>query len=122
MAILLALISALSYGTSDFLAGVASRRWAAEPVAGLAVAVGVLGAAAGVVLFDGHGPSPHALEWGAVSGLGTGIGSLCLYRGFAAASMTVVATLSGVLAAIVPVVVGLALGNHLSVHRLPPAS
>jgi drug/metabolite transporter (DMT)-like permease len=114
MAIVLALISALSYGTSDFLAGVASRRWAAEPVAGLAVTVGLFGAGAGVLLFGGHGPDPHALEWGAVSGLGTGIGTLSLYRGFARASMTVVATLSGVLAAIVPVLVGLALGNHLS--------
>jgi drug/metabolite transporter (DMT)-like permease len=41
------------------------------------------------------------------------VGTLSLYQGLAVGRMTVVATLSGVLAAVVPVIVGLALGNSL---------
>ena len=113
MAILLALLSALAYGTSDFCAGLASRRWAAEPTAAVTIAVEVLGSLAGVALFPGHGPRAAALAWGALSGLGGGAGSIFLYRGLSAGAMAIVGTVSGVLAAVVPVAVGLALGNHL---------
>jgi drug/metabolite transporter (DMT)-like permease len=113
MAILLALLSALSYGTSDFSAGLASRRWTPEAVSGCTVATEVAFAVVGTIVYGGHGPTVHALAWGAVSGLGGGTGTIALYRGFAAGAMTVVGTLSGVVAAVVPVIVGLALGDHL---------
>ncbi|HTU30677.1 MAG TPA: EamA family transporter [Solirubrobacteraceae bacterium] len=114
MAILLALVSAVSYGSSDFLAGLASRRYAAEPATVLILAMEFLGSALAVVIDPGHGPSTRALAWGAVSGIGAGTGTMFLYRGFAAGAMTVVATISAVLAAVLPVIVGLTLGNHLS--------
>jgi uncharacterized membrane protein len=50
-----------------------------------------------------------------LSGVGSGAGTMALYQGLAVARMSVVATLSGVLAAVLPVIVGLALGNTLSV-------
>ena len=74
MAILLALLSAGCYGTSDFLAGLASRRYAAEPATALILAVEFLGSALAVVIDPGHGPSTRALAWGAVSGIGAGVG------------------------------------------------
>lgn len=114
MAILLALLSATCYGTSDFLAGLASRRYAAEPATVLILATEFLGSVVAVAVDPGHGPSAQALVWGAVSGIGAGIGTMFLYRGFAAGAMTVVATVSAVLAAVLPVIAGLALGNHLS--------
>jgi drug/metabolite transporter (DMT)-like permease len=114
MAILFALISAIAYGTSDFSAGLLSRRYAAEPVAGMVVAVEVVFAALGVVLFPGDGPHAAALEWGALGGLGGGIGAMFLYRGLAAGAMAITGTVSGVLVAVLPAIVGLALGNHLS--------
>jgi len=114
MAILFALVSAACYGTSDFSAGLLSRRYAAEPASALIIALEILGAAVAVAVYPGHGPSERAIVWGAISGLGGGIGTLFLYRGLATGAMTVVGTLSGVLAAVVPVLVGLALGNHLS--------
>jgi uncharacterized membrane protein len=114
MAILFALVSAACYGTSDFSAGLLSRRYAAEPASALIIALEVLGAAVAVAVYPGHGPSERAIVWGAISGVGGGLGTLFLYRGLAAGAMTVVGTLSGVLAAVVPVLVGLALGNHLS--------
>ena len=114
MAILLALVSAACYGTSDFLAGLLSRNYAAEPATALVLGLEALGSALAVVIDPGHGPSVRAIGWGMISGLGGGIGGLALYRGFAAGAMTVVGTVSGVLAAVLPVVVGLALGNHLT--------
>jgi drug/metabolite transporter (DMT)-like permease len=114
MAILFALISAIAYGTSDFSAGLLSRRYAAEPASGIVIAFEVVFTALGVVLFHGDGPHPAALEWGALSGLGGGVGTIFLYRGLAAGAMAITGTISGVLAAVLPAIVGLALGNHLS--------
>lgn len=114
MAIALALLSALAYGSSDFAAGLASRRLHAGPVTGAAQALGVLTAIVAVALFPGAGPTAHALVWGALSGAGSAIGTLSLYRGLAVARMSAVATTSAVLTAVVPAVVGVALGDRLS--------
>jgi len=114
MAILLALVSAACYGTSDFLAGLLSRNYAAEPATAVVIGLEAVGSAIAVVIDPGHGASVRAVGWGVISGIGGGVGALSLYRGFAAGAMTVVGTVSGVLAAVVPVIVGLALGNHLS--------
>jgi uncharacterized membrane protein len=114
MAILFALVTAACYGTSDFTAGLLSRRYAAEPASALIIALELVGSGLAVALYPGHGPNVRTEVWGAVSGLGGGAGTLFLYRGLAAGAMTVVGTVSGVLAAVVPVLVGLALGNHLT--------
>src|SRR6202035_829329 len=52
--------------------------------------------------------------WGLVSGLGGGVGTLVLYRGLARGQMSVVGPVSAVGAAVVPVAVGLALGERPS--------
>lgn len=114
MAIVLALLSAISYGAGDFTAGLASRRLGASVVTGVAQTFGLLAALVAVALFSGVGPRGSALAWGALSGVGSAIGTLALYQGLAVARMTVVATLSGVLTAVIPVIVGVALGNNLS--------
>lgn len=57
--------------------------------------------------------SAGPLAWGALSGLGTAIGSLALYRGFARGEMSVVGPLSAVGAALLPAVVGVFLGERL---------
>lgn len=114
MAAGLALLAALSFGTSDFAAGLASRRFSSGSVTGVAQAVGLLVAAAAVVLVPGSGPGATALGWGAVSGLGSALGLLSLFHGLAVARFSVVATLSAVLVAVIPALVGLASGNQLS--------
>jgi uncharacterized membrane protein len=114
MAILLALLSALAYGTSDFGAGVASRRSDAGVVSTLVLAIGVICGAVATVIDPGVGARAGALLWGAASGLGGGAGTLALYQGFAVGRITIVATLSAVLAAVVPAIVGLATGDSLA--------
>jgi drug/metabolite transporter (DMT)-like permease len=114
MTVVLALLAAAAYGSSDFAAGMASRRFGAGAVTGIVQICGLLTAVVAVLLFGGVGPRAGALEWGALSGVGSGVGTLALYRGFSAARMSVVATLSAVLTAVIPVIVGVALGNHLT--------
>lgn len=118
MAVLLGLAVAAIYGTADFLGGHVSRRSATTAVVFGAQAVGLLLSAA-VVAVDGA-PAPDrtevALSFGAglvgVSGVGL------LFRGLALGRMGVVAPLSGVLAAIIPVAWGIGQGERPSIMAL----
>jgi len=114
MGIIFALLSAICYGTCDFSAGIASRRVSYRLVTVAVQAFGLLAAGIGVLLFSGAGPTRSVLFWGAVSGLGSALGTTALYRGFAVGRMSVVAPLSAVLTAVLPVVLGVLLGNQLS--------
>jgi uncharacterized membrane protein len=113
MAIVLALFSALAYGVADFLGGVASRRWDSRLITLGAQSIGLLTAVVAVVVYPGDGPATRALTWGAASGLCSAVGVLSLYRGFVRGSISVVAPVCGVLTAVIPAVVGIALGDHL---------
>jgi len=112
--IALCLLAAAAYGTSDFTAGLASRRATAGLVTATQEVVTLPLTALAVVVFHGHGPNATALAWGAVSGVGTAVGMLSLYHGLSVARMSTVATLSAVLAAAIPLVIGVLLGNHLT--------
>lgn len=111
MSVLLALGGAVFYGLSDFLGGYFSRRtsaWSLAFVASLAGAIFVLAAA----LVVGGDPSRGALLWGLAAGLGNGFGTVFLYRGLAGGRMGVVAPISAVGAAVVPVAVGVLGGER----------
>lgn len=112
-AVLLALGAAVAYGLSDFVGGVTSKRASAWSVALVAQLVGgvVVLALAGVL---GGSPTGTDLGWAVVAGVGNGIGTGFLYRGLSAGRMGVVAPLSGVGAAVVPVAVGLITGDRPS--------
>jgi drug/metabolite transporter (DMT)-like permease len=118
VAIVLALLSALTYGISDFGAGVASRRSDAGVISPILLAIGLGCAAVAVVIHPGVGPRAGALAWGAAAGLGSGSGTLALYHGFAVGRITIVATLSAVVSAVVPAIVGVATGDHLGALTL----
>ncbi len=111
MVLLLSLGSALAYGVSDFVAGVLARRASAW-----AVAAASLGAAA-VVVAGAAACNPGDLRatgllWGAVAGLGNGAGNVLLYRGLGGGRMAVVAPLSAIAAAGLPVLVGIGGGDR----------
>ncbi len=113
MAVLLSLISALSYGISDFLGGMLTKRSGPWRIATLGQASSTACVAA-VALFIGGSPTGVDFAWGAVAGLGSGLGAAFLYRGLAGAKMSVVAPISAVGSALLPVVIGLALGERPS--------
>ena len=111
MAVVLALVAALAYGLSDFVGGLAARRTSAWPVAVLAAVGSLMGALGLVAVLDGAA-SLGDLAFGALAGVGSGVGGAFLYRGFAAGRMGVVAPVSAVGAAVLPVAVGLVAGER----------
>jgi drug/metabolite transporter (DMT)-like permease len=111
VSVLLALSGAVFYGLSDFLGGLGSRRtsaWAVALVASVSGACFVLLASQFV---DGSPAAAHLL-WGVVAGVGNGFGTAFLYRGLSSGRMGVVAPISAVGAAIVPVAAGLLGGER----------
>ncbi|MGH3187835.1 MAG: EamA family transporter [Streptosporangiaceae bacterium] len=112
VAIVLALASAISYGGSDFAAGLASRR---ADVIRITLIASVAGLAVILVAFPltaSHPPGAAALTWGVVVGLGGTVGALALYLGFRHAAFSVAGPLSAVGAAGFSVLAGLLLGEH----------
>ena len=115
---ILGLASAFVYGAADFLGGVQTKRSGALAVvvwsqlAGLALLVLAL-----ALVADGAARAAD-LGWGAAAGVGGGAGVALLYRGLAVGRMSVVAPVTAVGAAAIPVAVGVALGERPSVPAL----
>lgn len=114
MGILLGLASAVLYGTSDFAGGLLSRRLGLMRVSVIDSAAAVVVAWIALIVSGAPEPTVRAIAWGLVSGLGSGIGTLALYRGLARGQMSVVEPVSAVAAAAVPVAVGIAIGERPS--------
>ena len=108
MSVLLALAGALAYGISDFVGGLASRREPALRVLLLSYPVGVLLMAAVLPLVPGR-LDAATLAWSTAAGLAGAAGVVLLYLGLATGPMGVVAPLTAVASAVVPVAVGIAL-------------
>ena len=112
MITVLALSAALTYGVADFLGGAVTRRSTALRVLTWAVPVGlaVLLAAA---LVSGGSPATGPMAWGFTAGLCGGAGLLTFYRALARGPMNVVAPVSALAAAVLPVAAGIARGERL---------
>lgn len=114
MAVALAVTAAASWGLSDFLAGLASRR-VAVPVVVLLVEGGGLAVVLAVTLATGAAffGDPRDV-WSSVAGGLSGVLALgCFYRALAIGTMSIVAPVSSAGVAL-PVVVGLATGDRPS--------
>jgi drug/metabolite transporter (DMT)-like permease len=110
--IVLALVAAVGYGAADFVGGLTARRvspWAVALVGQLAGGLALLAAA---LYWPGQAP-PADFAWALMAGLGSALGTVFLYRGLERGRMGVVAPVSGVGAALVPVFVGVSLGERL---------
>ncbi len=109
--VVFALGCALTYGLSDFVGGLLARRISAWQVAVVAQA-----AAAALTLMlavvVGGSPDPSDWAWSVWGGIGGGAGAGFLYRGLSGGSMSVVAPISALLAALVPVAAGVATGER----------
>jgi drug/metabolite transporter (DMT)-like permease len=105
------LASAIGYGVSDFVGGIASRRVAALRVVLVSypVAMVLLGVLAVVV---GGTVTPPAVVWGALCGISQAFGVWWFYAALGAGPISVVSPLTAVLVAGVPVGVGIALGER----------
>ncbi|GAA2288438.1 multidrug transporter [Streptomyces ruber] len=103
---LLALLSALCFGVTHFVNGVVSRRHDGLTVA-LHAQLGGTALGLSLALFMGGGSATLAdYGWGALSGVGTGVGVAFLYRAMSTGAMSVVVPVSDVGAVALPVLVG----------------
>jgi drug/metabolite transporter (DMT)-like permease len=118
VAILLSLASAVMYGMSDYVGGRASRRVPPVAIACLAEVVMLPIALVIIPLVEDSRPSGTAVAWSLVAGFAGGIGVVGLYVALARGNMTVVAPITAVVAAAVPVIVGIALGERPGVFAL----
>ena len=116
--VLLGLASAAAWGSADFGGGIGGRR---APLFGIVLfsQLAGCGLALGVAALRGE-PVPPAgdLVVALAAGFAGAIGIVALYRGLAVGRMGVVAPISGVLAALVPVVAAIALQGMPGPTRL----
>ena len=114
LAIILALASAISYGSSDFYAGLAARTASVIQVTLLASVSAAVVVLAALPFAADHRPSGAALAWGAAAGAGGTLGALALYLGFRYAAFSVAGPLSAVGTAGFSVLAGLLWGERPS--------
>ena len=110
----LALLSAFAYGAADFLGGLATHRSNATAVVIVSQAAGLTLLAAVTLFLPGSLPHAPDLAWGGIAGLAGGGGVAMLYRALAIGPMSIVAPLTAVCAALIPVAAGVALGERLT--------
>jgi len=99
-------MSAAAWGAGDFGGGLTSRR---APVFGVVLISQIVGMAMALtiaVLARETFPEPSDLAWSVAAGIAGGTGIVSLYRALAIGRMAVVAPVTAVLSATIPVVVG----------------
>lgn len=111
MSVLLAAMAALSWGTSDFVGGLAAKEYSPMAVVVWSQITGLLVALVAAPWFGGSALGAD-LAWGAAVGAMGGIGLLGLYTGLANGKISVVAPVSGVVGAGIPVVIGILSGER----------
>lgn len=112
MAIFLALMSAVVYGVSDYVGGRTSRRMAPIAITWFSELTMLVVFGATIPLFADNGPTGAAIGWGFVAGISGSAAVLGLYAALSRGNMTVVAPVTGVVAAALPVAAGLLLGER----------
>jgi drug/metabolite transporter (DMT)-like permease len=109
----LAVLASIAYGAADFLGGLATKRGSTVFSAVVwSQAAGLILVLLALPFLPPASPTATDFAWGAATGLAGGIGLAFLYRGLAVGVMSVVAPVTAVCAVIIPVAVGVALGER----------
>lgn len=100
------ILSAIFWGAGDFSGGVATKKNGVISVATLAQIIGLLILIVVALIFKEASPSIENVIWGALAGLTGGIGILALYHALSIEKMGIVAPITAVSTALVPVSFG----------------
>lgn len=111
MTVLLGLAAAVLYGVGDFAGGIASRRHTAVTVLLLSYPVGAVLMAIMLPFFGGS-PDARSVLFGIAGGAAGLVGVVLMYGLMTIAPINVISPITAVLAAIVPVVVGVGIGER----------
>jgi drug/metabolite transporter (DMT)-like permease len=114
MSQLLAIASAVLFGLGDFTGGVATRRVPVWTVLAWSQLIGLAVLAVGLLVVPVESVTGKDVLFGAAAGLAGVVGLAILYTALAAGTMSIVAPMSGAVAAAFPVVVDIADGARLS--------
>lgn len=104
----LALASAMIWGTSDFVGGVVARRLPASAVVLLSHGLSLLMLVSLALALHSPLPDRTSALFGLTGGLACGTGVIVLYKALALGGMGLTAAVSGVIAAVLPVLWGFA--------------
>ncbi|MDP9117057.1 MAG: DMT family transporter [Actinomycetota bacterium] len=111
MTVVLGLLAAIFYGVGDFAGGLASRSRNAVTVLLHSYPVGALLMLAMLPLFPGR-LSERVIVFGVAGGLAGCVGVILMYSLMAVAPMNVISPVSAVMAAVVPVIVSVVIGER----------
>src|SRR3954468_10770997 len=100
--------SAFCWGVADFSGGLASRRANVFKVVLIAHSTGMLMMLLFAWLAHEPIPSRTALAWGIAAGTAGTVGLVALYRALAVGTMGIIAPLTAVLTALIPITYGIA--------------
>jgi drug/metabolite transporter (DMT)-like permease len=106
LSIVFGLTAAVVWGTGDFCGGLATRRANVLSVMVLSQGLGLILLTLLALITREHAPSGADIAWGGAAGLAGLVGIGALYTGMARGQMGVVAPVSGVISAALPVVAG----------------
>ena len=112
MAIALALAAAITYGAADFVGGLVTRKTGVLSAVFVAQLAGFVFMALALPVLLADAMTADARTWGTLAGVVGAFGVAFLYRGLARGKMSVVAPITGVIAASIPVVFGLLTGDR----------
>lgn len=114
MSAFLALLSAVTFGAGDFLGGIATRRTRSAITVVVTSQLVGLALVAAVLLVVGGDLDSGDWVWAGGAGVCGASGLLLLYRGLSIGTMSLVAPVSAILTAVVPVGWGLVTGERPS--------
>jgi drug/metabolite transporter (DMT)-like permease len=116
LGIALGLASSLSFGISDFLAGITARRVGTLAVLLFSMVVYFALAVLWIVLSGTGAPTASQVGYASAAGVGVGIGLAAFYQGLAVGTMSIVAPIAAT-GVIVPIVAGIVGGDDPGLVR-----
>ena len=115
LSISFALLAATLYGSADFLGGLATRRSSVMPVMIFSQLAGLVTLFLVLPFLPPAAATRADFAWGTLAGGALGMGLMLLYQGLATGKMSFVAPVTAVLAVVVSAMVGVVVGDRLSV-------
>lgn len=112
MVVFYALMSALSYGTADFLGGFSSRKNAVTATVAWSQAAGLLTILIAAPLIGASSVGPSDILWGMAGGIGGALGVLFLFRGLSTGIASIVSPIAAITGAALPVLFGFLIGER----------